>query len=104
MPVSVFNSEGCIFILIVGAVAAFGKKHLLLRETKVTVYGKPSTARRYFRSIWTALYQLWEHLIWAPKLGKSEKKIFSESKQLFCVNMFLFSIPKKCTTLTLMKR
>ena len=90
MPVSVFNSEGCIFILSAGAVAAFGKKHLLRRETKITVYGKPFTARKYFRSIWTALYQLREHLIWAPKLGKPKKKIFSESKQIFCVNIFLF--------------
>ena len=70
--------------------AAFGKSHLLLSKTKATMYGKPSTARRYFRSVWTALDQFWGHLIWAPKLSKPEKKIFSESKQIFCVNIFLF--------------
>ena len=59
-----------------GAVTAFVKLHLLLSETKVTKYGKPSTARVYFRSIRTAVYQLWAHLIWAPRLGKGEKNSF----------------------------
>ena len=29
-----------------------------------------------FRSIWAAVYQFWAHLIWAPKLGRPEKKRF----------------------------
>ena len=46
-----------------GAVTTFVKSHLLLSETKVTKYGKPSTARMYFRSVRTAVYQFWAHLI-----------------------------------------
>ena len=25
---------------------------------------------RYFRSVWTGVYQFWAHLTWVPKLGK----------------------------------
>ena len=56
-----------------GAVTAFVKLHQLLSEAKVTKYGKPSTVMEYFRSIWTAVYQLWTHLIRALRLGKDEK-------------------------------
>ena len=62
-----------------GAVTAFAKSNLLLTETKVIKYGKPSTARVYLRSIWTAAYQFWAHLIWAPRLGKRGKN--------FCVKV-----------------
>ena len=52
------------------AVTAFVKSHLLLSETKVIKYGKPSTARMYLRSVRTVVYQFWAHLIWTPRLGK----------------------------------
>ena len=53
-----------------GSVTAFVKSHLLLPETKLIKYGKPSTARVYLRSIRTAVYQFWAYLIWAPRIGK----------------------------------
>ena len=31
---------------------------------------------RYFRSVWTGVYQFWVHLIWVPKLGKSLGNFF----------------------------
>ena len=34
----------------------------------------------YFISVCTAGYRFWAHLIWAPKLGKPEGKMFCESK------------------------
>lgn len=56
--------------------------------------------RGYFRSIWTTVYQFWAHLIWAPKLGKPGKNLFSESKyRHFVWILFFFSIPQKCVTL-----
>ena len=39
--------------------------------------------RGYFRPVWTAVYQFWAHLIWAPKLDKPGKKIFSECKHRY---------------------
>ena len=81
-----------------GSVTAFEKSHLLLSETKVTTNGKPSTARWYFRSVWAVVYRFWAHLIGAPKLGKPGKKIFVKVDRYFVQILFLFSIPKKCTT------
>ena len=40
-----------------------------LRNKKIAI-------REYFRSVWTAVHRFWAHLIWTPKLGKSEKKNF----------------------------
>ena len=56
-----------------GAVTAFVKSHLLLSETKIIKYGKPSTARVYLRSVRTVVYQFWVHLIRTPRLGKRGK-------------------------------
>ena len=36
-----------------------------------------------FRSVLTAVYRFWAHLIWAPKLGKPGKKSFFESKHRY---------------------
>ena len=38
--------------------------------------------RGYFKSVWTAVYRFWVHLIWALKLGKTGKKVFCESKHM----------------------
>ena len=51
-----------------------------------------------FWDVLTAIYQFWAHLICVPKLGKSGKKRFSESKHIFCV-LFFFIISKNCTKL-----
>ena len=66
-----------------GSVTAFEKSHLLFSETKVTTNGKPSTARWYFRSVWTVVYRFWAHLIGAPKLGKPGEKIFVKVNRYF---------------------
>ena len=87
-----------------GAVTAFVKSHLLLSETKVSKYGKPSTAKMYLRSVQTVVYQFWAHLIWTPRLGKRGKKYFVKVNRCFMSILFFLSIPRKCTTLTLMKR
>ena len=87
-----------------GAVTAFVKSHLLLSETKVIKYGRPSTARMYLRSVRTVVYQFWAHLIWTPRLGKRGKKYFVKVNRCFMSILFFLSIPRKCTTLTLMKR
>ena len=66
-----------------GAVTAFVKSHILLSETKVIKYGKPSTARMYLRSVRTAVYQFWAHLVWAPRLGKRGKISFVKVNRYF---------------------
>ena len=66
-----------------GAVTAFVKSHVLLNETKVIKYGKPSTARVYLRSVRTAVYQFWAHLVWAPRLGKRGKISFVKVNRYF---------------------
>ena len=40
------------------------------------------STRGYFRSIWTAVYQFWAHVIWEPKLGKPGEK--NPCKQILC--------------------
>ena len=66
-----------------GAVTVFVKSHLLLSETKVIKYGTPSTARVYLRSVRTAVYQFWAHLVWAPRLGKRGKISFVKVNRYF---------------------
>ena len=63
--------------------------NILCIKYKMKNYG-PNTskhnisARGYFRSIWTAVYRFWAHLIWKPKLGKPGEKHPCESKQISC--------------------
>ena len=66
-----------------GAVTAFVKSYLLLTETKVIKYGKASTARVYLRSIRTAVYQFWAHLIWTPRLGKRGENLCVKVNRYF---------------------
>ena len=60
---------------------------------------RPCMEQGYFRSVSTAIYRFWTHLIWAPILGKPREK-FVKVSRYFLVKLIFFSIPKKCTTLT----
>ena len=42
------------------------------------------SASGHFRSIWTAVYRFWAHLIWEPKLGKAGQKKLCERKLILC--------------------
>ena len=57
------------------------------------------TTRGYFKSIWTAIYQFWAHLTWAPKTVKPGNFFFMKVNIDILLKYFSFSAYKRSVQL-----